>query len=173
MHIQYFMIIRDLREVQRGADRVGVNFYEQVCAADLLPQGTVLLTAEEPHPTGGNSRRAWREARTTLGRGTLSRPRAALRSRAARASTAQLRVTSRRPNVIDSILGNSHSGVWYAKRSCYAPAKNADTARDRNGVSKAGRDRNHPLTVEGIHAPWRMLIRHVTARAAHPVRRPT
>ena len=53
------------------------------------------------------------------------------------------------------------SGAWQAEPFSSAPAKHAAAARDRNGVRDVGRDRNHPLTLEGHHAHWSMLTRYV------------
>ena len=92
-------------------------------------------------------------------------PRAALPPRLSSraAHTQQLRITARRKKASDSaihVLGIV--GVdWQAERVCSAPAKDAATTRDRNGVRKASRDRNHPLILEGLNAPWRQLIRCV------------
>ena len=70
------------------------------------------------------------------------------------AHTQQLRITARGQKANDSaihVLGTVDVD-WQAKRVCSAPAKHAATTRDRNGVRHAGRDRNHPLTVEGRNA---------------------
>jgi hypothetical protein len=60
------------------------------------------------------------------------------------------------------MLGNGRSVVWKTERFCFAPAKHAATARDRDGVLIARRDRNHHFTLEGPDPPRRILIRFVT-----------
>ena len=56
---------------------------------------------------------------------------------------------------------NNLSFALQAERAWLAPAKHAAIARDRDGVPIASRDRNHPLTMEGLDLPWRQLIRGV------------
>ena len=48
--------------------------------------------------------------------------------------------------------------VGQAERFCSAPAKHAATARYRNDMRSARRDRSQPLNVDGINAPWRTLF---------------
>ena len=50
-------------------------------------------------------------------------------------------------------------GAWQNEPFSSAPAKHAATARDRNAVRKADRDRNHPRSLQGHNAPRRMLTR--------------
>ena len=51
--------------------------------------------------------------------------------------------------------------IWQAESFCFAPAEHAATTRDRNEVRIARRDSKHPIPLEGLNAPWRMLIRYI------------
>ena len=56
---------------------------------------------------------------------------------------------------------NNLSFALQAERAHTAQAKHAATACDREGERSARQDRNHPLPLEGLHSPWRQLIRGV------------